>query len=186
MKTLKMTRVFATLHQKAKFGWSDFVFATYTAISWTLRILTPSFIKDFHWFSALEITLGLSIFLTFLFILISNLFKVDWYGKKGKSSLIPYVLNLFSENISKKKLLFFLFFLDPFLFFIYYRNGNHGFINIVKRWVLLFLSLSSVAFMWLGIGLFINLISWPIFLFVLFLILGIAVVIFRKKIFKKS
>jgi|GEM_PF-3334502 len=152
MKTLDFTGVSDTPKQKAAFGWSDLIFAIYTVLSWISRGLTVEIVRNFNWLQALGITLGFSIFLTFVFIWVSNLFKIDWYGKKSKKGLIFYVLNFFSKNITKKKLLKWLFGLDPFLFYIQLRNGNHGFINIVKRWVLLTLSLLFVALVWLAIG----------------------------------
>ena len=186
IKKFDLMEIFLMLRQKIKFGLPELVLVLYTFASWITRLYTPEIIKDLHWFLALQVTLGISIFLTFAFIIGSNIFKVDWYGKKSEKGLIITVVKFFSENISKEKLLRYFFFLDGFLFFIFSRNGNHGFIHTVKRWFLLLLSLTFTAFMWLGIGLFINWISWPLFLTMVLLILGIIGVVFRKKLFKKS
>ncbi len=186
IKKFDLMEIFLMLRQKIKFGLPELVLVLYTFASWITRLYTPEIIKDLHWFLALQVTLGISIFLTFAFIIGSNIFKVDWYGKKSEKGLIITVVKFFSENISKEKLLRYFFFLDGFLFFIFSRNGNRGFIHTVKRWFLLLLSLTFTAFMWLGIGLFINWISWPLFLTMVLLILGIIGVVFRKKLFKKS
>ena len=186
IKNIDLMETFLILRQKIKFGWPEFILALYTLASWITRVYTPEMIKNLHWFLALEVTLGLSIFLTFTFIIFSNIFKIDWYGEKSEKGFLITMVKFFSENISKEKLLHYFFFLDSFLCFIYSRNGNRDLIYTVKRWILLLLSQTTIAFMWLGIGFLINWLSWPLFLSIVILILGIIIIIFRKKIFKES
>ena len=112
IKKFDLMEIFLMLRQKIKFGLPELVLVLYTFASWITRLYTPEIIKDLHWFLALQVTLGISIFLTFAFIIGSNIFKVDWYGKKSEKGLIITVVKFFSENISKEKLLRYFFFLD--------------------------------------------------------------------------
>ena len=182
IKEFDLMEILLILRQKIKFGWPEFTLASYTFVSWATRIYTPEIIKGLHWFRALQVTLGISIFLTFTFIIISSISKVDWHGKKSEKGLLIIAVRFFSANISEKKLLRYFFIFDSFLLYIYSRGLAH----IIIRWILLVLSQITISFMWIGIGLFINLVSWPTFLIILLLILVMGIIVLRRKIFKKS
>jgi len=142
--------------QQVIFSWPEAVFISYSLFSWLSRFSNSTLIRYLGGFSTIEISFAISVFLTCVFIWISNSLRVDWYGK-SKDNLIFHIINYLYKSISKKRLLSCLFFLDPFLFFIYYKNGNiYGIKNKIKTWALLLLSLFTASLVWLAIGLIIN------------------------------
>ena len=156
---------------------SDVFFFIYTGISIPLRIyLTQELLKHFDIIMTVGITFIYSTIITFIAIKISELLKLDWYGKE-KENIIFLIINFFFKEISKNSLLKVLFIFDPFLFYIYYKNGSK---KKGKAWLLLLISLFFVSWFWGILG---YLVDWKIIaigIITLFLITKKATKIFLK------
>ena len=132
---------------------TDIFFFIYTGISVPLRIyLTQELLKHFDIIITVGITFLYSSVITFIAIKISDLLKLDWYAKE-KENIIFLIIDFLFKEISKNSLLKILFIFDPFLFYIYYRNGSR---KTRKVWLLLLISLLFVSCFWGILGYLIN------------------------------
>jgi len=155
MKTLKKTRVFNTPRQKVKEPLNpDKIFLIYTGISWILKFLINFFPgpRFFEKPIRVELTFLISVFLTFSFIIYCYLRKVDWYGKKRNAAISS--LRKWTQKHKWRNVLFFLilFVLDPFLFFIYFKNDSQKIIWQILAWLLLLSSLLLNSFLLMKLG----------------------------------
>jgi hypothetical protein len=157
LKTLKALVEVKNLRQIIKnpiLGSADIMMGLYLVISIICRIyLIPKLLsKGYPQIQTMVIALTISLVLTFIFIIISNCYKFDWRGKK-KSSLIAFIVNKLSKvKVGYILLCMFLFVFDPFLFFIYFRNGTCNIHRKILAWILLSLSLTLASFLWVKFG----------------------------------
>jgi len=160
MKTLVMTRVFNTLRQKLKkLLTPEFILLIYTLVSWLTRLSLNYFLpKFFNGSSTVTITFPVSVGITIFFIWISHIQKIDWYGRKQVGPIARIIKYCYEKNWIKS-LIRILFFMDPFLFYIYFKNGHNEKIHYWIAWILLMLSLFVTSLAWMGFGFLIKFIT---------------------------
>jgi hypothetical protein len=155
METLKSTRAPNALLEKIKdFLNPDRFFLIFTIISTSARSLINFFSSNnlLLGYTKFQATFFISAFLTFLFIFISFILSIDWYGKQ-KKDIVPAIRKWTRKNKYRNSLFFpFLFVFDPFLFFIYFKNGYQGTEWKILAWILLFFSLLLTGYIWLNLG----------------------------------
>ena len=98
MKTLVLTRVFNTLYQKRYLITPEFIFLAYTIASWATRSILNYFLpQSFNGWSVLLVTFPISIIITIIFIWISYIQKIDWYGRE-KTGPIARIIQFCSKK----------------------------------------------------------------------------------------
>lgn len=152
----KMAVIDSTFRQKRNLvpGTADIMMGLYLVISLVCRfyLIPILLLNKYNQIQTMVVALTISFVLTFIFIKTSNYCKLDWRGKK-KSSLIAFLVNKLSKiKCGYILLCIFLFVFDPFLFFIYFKNGTSSRIKKILAWILLLLSLTLASFLWMKFG----------------------------------
>jgi hypothetical protein len=153
MKTLEMTRVSGIPRQILnKLLTPESILVIYTFVSWITRLSLNLYLTQIGSGSlTMSVTFPVSILVTIFFIWISYFKKIDWYGRK-KTGPISRVIKFFSEKSKINTLLVILFFLDPYLFFIYFNNRHTSKLHFLTAWTLLLLSLFATSLAWMAFG----------------------------------
>ena len=135
------------------------MFLAYSLISWRTRLSLNYFLPQTEsCISTVIITFPVSIAVTIFFIWISYVKKIDWYGRK-QIGPIARIIKFCSERNWISSLIRILFFIDPYLFFIYFKNGHNKKMHYFIAWILLLLSLFVTSLAWMGFGFLVKLIS---------------------------
>lgn len=143
-------RIHAFHTKKIKLISPDFIFLIYFLVSLLCRlILNPILLEFFDQTSTFLISFGSALLVNIIFIALSYYLKIDWNGKVT-NSFISKIVHIFPKK-ARTFLLYPLFFIfEPFLFFVYYKNGNKK--RIFSAWILLILSLAMGSLIWMKFG----------------------------------
>lgn len=123
--------------------------------SWPLSLFL---IKHFSKYETAMILFFCSVLVSCVFLKISDHFKGDWFKIEGikngeeikKKTFLIRILLRFTKRKTRSRVSLFLFFVEPFILVLYYRDGHHRYNGIptLKVWSFFLLSSAFASILW--------------------------------------